>query len=48
MYVLCILYSLLSVPAHSKHYHRDYTYSTSHTVYTATKLTTSMYCNYNS
>jgi hypothetical protein len=59
MYVPCILYSLLSihpfihsfiliVPAYRKHQHSDYTHKTVHTVHTATKLTTSMYCNYNS
>ena len=33
--------------AHKKHPQSDYTYSTVHTIYTATKLITSMYCNYN-
>jgi hypothetical protein len=34
------------IPAYRKHPRRDYTYNTVHTVYTATQLTTSVYCNY--
>ena len=33
--------------AYKKHQQRDYTYTAVQTVYTATKLTTSVYCNYN-
>ena len=36
------------MPAYRKHQHSDYTYKTARTVYTATMLLTSMYCNYNS
>ena len=36
------------IPAYRKHQHTDYSYKTVHTVYTATKPTTSMYCKYNS
>ena len=34
------------LPAYRKHQHIYYTYKTAQTVYTATKQTTSMYCNY--
>jgi hypothetical protein len=47
-YVLLHALMCLIIPAYRKHQHRDYSYKTTHTVYKATKLTTSIYCNYNS
>jgi len=35
-------------PAYRKHQHKDHTYTTVQTVYTAIQLTVSMYCNYSS
>ena len=44
--LLCRATSVLHIiPAYRKHPHRDYTYNRVHTVYTATQLKTSMYCN---
>ena len=37
----------LVIPKYKKHQHKNYTNKTVRTVYTATKLTASMYCNYN-
>jgi len=41
-------YVIVIIPTYKKHQHRDYTYKTVQTVYAATKLTNSVYCNYNS
>jgi hypothetical protein len=46
--ILSFCFALLIIPAYGKHHHRDYTCHTVQTVYTATKLTPSVYCNYNS
>ena len=40
--------SVLIILAYRKHQHRDYTYKTVQILHTPTKLTASMYCNYNS
>ena len=40
--------SMHIIPNYKKHQHSDYNYKTDQTVYTATKLTTSIYYNYNS
>ena len=37
--------SVIMTPAYRKHQHSDYIYKTVQIVYTATKLTTSVYCN---
>ena len=36
------------VPTYSKHQHNDHTYKAVQSVYTVTKLPTSINCNYNS
>jgi hypothetical protein len=38
---------VIIMPTYKKHQHRDYTYRSVQTVHTATKITTSMCCNYN-
>jgi hypothetical protein len=51
IYILTIFnipQALFIIPTYKKHQHKNYTTKTVHTVYTATKLTASMYCNYNS
>jgi len=42
------MYHSLIIPAYRKHQHKEYTYKIVQSVYTATKLTTSLCCNYNS
>jgi len=41
------MYNIIYFDQHTRT-HRDYTYKTAQTVYTATKQTISIYCNYNS
>ena len=43
-----VISGVLIIPAFRKHHHKDYSHQAVQTVHTATKLTTSTYCNYDS